>query len=63
MDGREMTPAEQRAWNTALDAAIQVAEDEMGSRQAFTDGSAAGWDAACEWVGKRIDALRFPCPK
>jgi len=57
-----MTPAERRAWNSALDAAKRVVEDERGSREAFEDGSAAGWDAACEWIGTRIEALRLPNP-
>lgn len=53
-----MTREEVRIWNAALSEAAKVAEEERGSRSAFTDGSAEGWDAACDWIETRIKALQ-----
>lgn len=53
-----MSAEEVEIWNAALSEAAKVAESERGSRSAYTDGSAAGWDAACEWIETRIEALK-----
>jgi len=53
-----MTDAERRAWNAALEEARKVADDERGAREAFSAESVEGWDAACEWIAKRIKALQ-----
>ena len=58
-----MNGLDETTWNAALREAMAVADEERGSRQAFAEESqagadnAAGWDAACEWIGTRIEAL------
>jgi hypothetical protein len=53
-----MTAEEIVVWNEALSEALMVVQQEHGSRNAFQDGSAEGWDLACEWIETRIESLK-----